>query len=140
MALNTVSKWTIVYTHWILFSPKINHEAKQSKQAHVHVDIINSKSDLRIHIIVIVYADIVQMNANMPIICAKQSNKVYKKWYTFTNYFFSQDKRIGFCRSFYVWNKVRIPEGYIIISHVLDFFFSFQFLRMEVIMLNIPIK
>lgn len=33
-----------IYTHWILFSPKINYEAKQSKQAHVHVDNINRKS------------------------------------------------------------------------------------------------
>lgn len=33
-----------IYTHWILFSPKINYEAKQSKQVHVHVDNINRKS------------------------------------------------------------------------------------------------
>lgn len=68
-----------IYTHWILFSPKINYEAKQSKQAHVHVDNINRKSGFTLYIIVIVYADILQMNANMPIKCAKQNNKVYKK-------------------------------------------------------------
>lgn len=63
-----------IYTHWILFSPKINYEAKQSKQAHVHVDNINRKSGFTY-----VYADILQMNANMPIKCAKQNNNVYKK-------------------------------------------------------------
>lgn len=41
--LSYFSHW-IQCPNWILFSPKINYEAKQSKQAHVHVDNINRKS------------------------------------------------------------------------------------------------